>query len=212
MLKLLQPGIQPLGQFDVEDTVVAGITGGEVGIFEALLATEGYASDVWSVGPRVQITTGTATAGLIHGLIDEGTSSGGPDASSGYGTMYGTVIGTATGQGTGVGVMSTTGVVVVGPHTTSGSGKATLWTKPGLYGVTTEACFDAAGFTALQTVNTKTYGTASTGKLDDAVTGVQVACSVGPVQDISLVSTTNRAAGGTPDTTFVALYLLGVSV
>ena len=53
-LLLLQPGIEPLGQFDVDDTdnVLAGVAGGEVGVLGVRIAGTGlplddfYAADV----------------------------------------------------------------------------------------------------------------------------------------------------------------------
>ena len=57
-------------------------------------------------------------------LVDEGTT--------GYGTLFGEVVGGTTGQ-------VVTGGAVLGPHTATGSGKWTLWDKPGLYAVTLDA-------------------------------------------------------------------------
>lgn len=214
MLILLQPGIEPLGQFDLEDGDVTLVRGGEVAVFRALTySTDGYAADVIRHGPGVHLKLDNVDAdGLIYGLVDEGTSGG--LLNKGYGTMFGSVIGTTVGQGTGVGGTPSVGTVVVGPSTVLGSGKATLWTKPGLYGVTSdgwqlEAEFDAA------VLNDKVYGTAadgtSDGKLSTVADGVDVALVLGPMTDTSLVSTTNYYAGLTTSLTeHVAIYLLGV--
>lgn len=210
MLKLLQPGIEPLGQFDIEDDDISLVKGGEVAVFRALdKSTDAYASDVDQVGPELHLKLGDVSAdGVLYGLVDEGTS---PE----YGTLFGTVIGVTTGQGTGFGAQDSSGVVVVGPSTMAGSGKATLWTKPGLYGVslpawTSESEFDAAS------LNDALYGDAEDGTNDGKITttssgnGVAVAVYLGPVDDRSLVSTTNLAAGEDTETEFAAVYLYGV--
>jgi hypothetical protein len=213
MLKLLQPGVQPLGQFDIEDDDMSLVTGGEVAAFVALTTTtDAYAADVFQQGPQYQLTLRDVSAdGVLYGLVDEGTSSATPG--HGYGTLFGTVIGSVTGQGTGMGGKPTVGAVVVGPHTMTGSGKATLWTKPGLYGVTVDAWYDSAQFTAA-TLNAKLYGKTkdgtNDGKLTTSTVNTAVALVLGPVADTSLVSTTNVAAGGTSAVEFMAIYLLGV--
>ncbi len=208
MLKLLQPGIEPLGQFDIEDDDIALVRGGEVAVFQALdKATDSYAADVEQVGPEIHLKLGDVPAdGQVYGLVDEGTS---PE----YGTLFGTVIGVTTGQGTGFGAMSTTGAVVVGPATMVGSGKAALWTKPGLYGVSVSGWISLAEFDGA-TLNDPLYGTAENGtddgKMTTSAAGVAAAVYLGPVEDRSLVSTTNLAAGEATETEFAAVYLFGV--
>lgn len=214
MLIPLQPGIEPLGQFDIEDDDVALVVGGEVAVFRALTySTDGYAADVIRNGPGIHLKLGTVSAdAIIYGLVDEGSSVGLGGRS--YGTMFGQVIGTTVGQGTGVGDTPTVGVVTVGPSTIRGSGKATLWTKPGLYGVTDDAFEVQAEFDGA-TLNTKIYGTTANGtddgKLSTVADGADVALTLGPVTDVSLVSTTNYYAGLTTSLTdHLAIYLLGV--
>lgn len=215
MLILLQPGIEPLGQFDIEDDDVSSVVGGEVGIFQAInIATDGYAADVFpGQGPRVHIALGRPSAhGVLFGLIDEGTSSGTAQSERGYGTSFGTLIGGSAGQGTGMGALSTTGAVVIGPNTMRGSGKVTLWTKPGLYGTTVDAWVTNNEYDAA-TVNTAIYGDASgtdRGKLTTSVDGQKVAITVGPQRDRSLVSTTTTAAGLTSTVDCMVIYLAGV--
>lgn len=207
MLILLQPGIEPLGQFDLKDEDTDLVVGGEVGIFEELdEATDAYAGDVWAPGPRIHLSLGDVAAdGELYGLVDEG--------SSGYGTYFGSVIGSTVGQGTGFGTLATTGTVVVGPSTVRGSGKATLWTKPGLYGVTVDAWADPAEFDALA-LNADIFGSAEDGTVDGKLTtssaGQQVALGLGLSTDTSLVSTTNTAAGLQAATEYAVCYLLGV--
>jgi len=144
-LKLLQPGIQPLGQFDGLDTEVLYIKGGEIVTFSSVVATaatDKAAEDVFDgyVTPNkravVTATVGTASRPLM--LADEGIS--------GYGTLFGSVVGGTVGQ-------VSTGGTTLGPHTATGSGKITCWDKPGLYAVSLDAC-DTTDADGLQPENT----------------------------------------------------------
>lgn len=215
MLILLQPGIEPLGQFDIEDDDIALVKGGEVGVFESInFATDGYAGDVLRQGPPVHISLDNVdTDGVLYGLVDEGTAASGVDA-KGYGTRFGSQIGGIVGIGTGVGSLSTQGVVVIGPSTIHGSGKVTLWTKPGLYGVTRDAWAVGSEFDSA-VLNGRIYGSAADGTYDGKLTtsssGADVALVVGRVSDTSLVSTSvYHASGGTSTVEHIAIYLLGV--
>ena len=232
MLILLQPGNHPLGQFDLEDDDMRLVRGGEVATFEVFTpATDLAAKDVTISGPAVHLSldsvasAGVAAPAEVYGLTDEGSASGSIEFS--YGTLLGTVIGAAAGQGTGLGATPTAGAVVVGPSTTFGSGKCTLWTKPGLYGVTLDGWFDAANFDAARVgagLNTGIYGTTADGTNDGKLKsdaaggtgadGAMVARSLGGTTDPSLVSTPAALAGATPTNLnrFVTVYLLGVSV
>ena len=73
------------------------------------------------------------------------------DGTSGYGTLFGVVVGGTVGQ-------VVTGGAVLGPHTATGSGKVTCWDKPGVYGVSLDAC-DTTASTGLAPTN----GTLDTG-------------------------------------------------
>lgn len=133
-LRILNPGIQPLGQYDFEDGYLLSVKGGEVCTLKALsrvnTATEKAAADALdgytnvSEHKRAGLTLNIAvsTARPLW-LTDDGTT--------GYGTLFGQVIGTPAG-------LSTTGTNL-GPHTAAASGKVTAWDKPGLYGVTLDA-------------------------------------------------------------------------
>lgn len=143
-LKLLQPGNQPLGQFDGLDTDLLSLKGGEVVTFLGTVVPPGdkAASDSFdgyltpSSRPVVALVkTGTPRPLM---LADEGIS--------GYGTLFGTVVGGTVGQ-------VATGGTVLGPHTTTGSGKVTCWDKPGLYAVSLDAV-DTAVSTGLTPTNT----------------------------------------------------------
>ena len=133
-LKILQPGIQPLGQFDCLDSYLSSIKGGEVGtLFAAVRAnssSEKAAFDVLDGYTNVTDVQRAAIAPRVNAntvrplwLLDDGTS--------GYGTLFGQVIGTPVG-------LSATGTNI-GPHTAAASGKVTCWDKPGLYGVSADA-------------------------------------------------------------------------
>ena len=217
-LKPLTPGYLPAGQYDLLDSFAANFVGGEVGVFTTLESGDYYAADAGgsSITPDVKVTGGKVTAGELYGLVDDGTS--------GYGTSFGTVIGGTVGQGTGFasGVASSgaSGIVVVGPRTSFGSGKATLWTQPGLYGITSDAFLSTTGTDLPTTVNTKLYGkvtgAATAGKLtlnaDSGSNGVQAAVFLNTVSDSSLVSTSAAAATGSASTAeYYAVYLLGAS-
>lgn len=138
-LNILQPGIQPIGQFDVLDGYLDSILGGEVGtLYEASrvnTASEKAAGDVLDGYTNVSAVTRAAVANRVNVstqrplfLLDEGKL--------GYGTLFGQVIGTPVG-------LSTTGTNL-GPHTAAASGKVTCWDKPGLYAVTVDAVNTAA--------------------------------------------------------------------
>lgn len=203
-LKLLQPGLQPAGQFDLKDGVT--LYGGE---YVQLTASSDYAaSDVSAVGPATYMEPGIrslAAAVKFGGLADEGTT--------GYGTSFGTVIGATVGQGTGFGSLSTTGVVVVGPQTSTGSGKVTVWHAPGLYGVSGPAATDAATPLSGLAVNSIVEAETATGFLGDATVGAgaTVGVTVGAVKDTSLVSTTAFAAGEAAETEFYAIYMTAIN-
>jgi hypothetical protein len=238
MLILLQPGIQPLGQFDIEDNDIDLVVGGEVVIFNEFNSSDTYAADVSYPGPQTQILLGAAgyykkvglgKQGYIWGFADDGSSSG--LYGKGYGTMFGQVIGAAVGQGTG---LSNKGAVTVGPHTTKGSGKVTVWDKPGLYGVTKDA-FTSTGYSDSLTPNTALYGWPSNfqamniappvpnrelrGKLASSAPGSSalpgigfkkgiVGYSLGAVSDTSFVSTPRYYAGASevPIPEYIAIY------
>lgn len=147
-LKLKQPGIQPLGQFDGYDSDYLTILGGEVGrwiavpyVYPSTAGSDHAAADVfdgYSGAPlhfRPAVTrTLTATASTYRPLflLDEGTV--------GYGTMLGSIVGGVVGQNVpNPSNLIGSGAVILGPHTATGSGKVTLWDKPGLYAATLDA-------------------------------------------------------------------------
>jgi len=145
-LKLLQPSLRPLGQFDLEDDDT--ITGGECVVL-GTGASDRAASDVTTSGPlsngvQLNFTLGEFERGKLCGLADEGTS--------GYGTNFGSMIGGSAGQGVTVqlntGYASSGAVVALGPATHQGSGKVTVWHAPGLYAVDSQPLAAEAGVPA----------------------------------------------------------------
>ena len=180
-LYVLQPGQQPLGQFDVLDTDLTSILGGEVGVLSeagrtntstekaASDALDGYVADLVDVGTPagsrviLQIADETSETYDLFYLLDDGVA--------GYGTMFGELIGNPVGLAT----TTSSGGVAIGPHTAQGSGKITAWDKPGLYAVSGDA---VGGLLNPNTGNlndtplpgTLLYREAGTGKLTEATT------------------------------------------
>lgn len=142
-LKPLQPGANPLGQYDGYDSEVLLLKGGEIVTFMTVsktgtdkAAADAFDGYVWSE-KRTVLTSSLTSGARPLMLADEGTT--------GYGTLFGSVVGGTVGQ-----VLSGT---ALGPHTATGSGKVTAWDKPGLYAVSLDAC-DTTAATGLQPTNT----------------------------------------------------------
>jgi hypothetical protein len=166
-LKLLQPGIQPLGQFDGLDSDVLTLKGGEVVSFAQVLTSgqpgvttpgldqaaydsfDGYVNTGAGGLKRPAVTrlwdTVHLTAGVNFPLMLS------DDGILGYGTLFGAVVGGTVGQQVN-GPFSYTGAIL-GPHTSTGSGKTTCWDKPGLYAVSLDAT-DTNASIGLQPTNT----------------------------------------------------------
>jgi hypothetical protein len=150
-LKLLQPGGNPLGQFDGYDSEVLTLKGGEVVTFvsvpvpgdkAAADSFDGYVNPS-GVQKRVVVTKTLSSTSRPLMLADDGIT--------GYGTLFGSVVGGTVGQQVN-GPSVFTGAIL-GPHTATGSGKVTCWEKPGLYAVSLDAC-DTNASTGLQPTNT----------------------------------------------------------
>ena len=224
-LKLLNPGLRPLGTFDLVDGEAGTLTGGEyvelasASTGGATASTDGYAADVGSVGPMepggsaallapdlLSFEATSCTHENLGGLADEGNS--------GYGTLFGQLIGANAGRATTV-----SGSVVLQPTTDRASGKVTVWHQHGLYGVNGTAATggtDGSGTNALNTTivaNDLVYATTATGLLElSAATGDAIGFFVGAVADSSLVSTTAQAAGGNLAIDHWAVYFCGNAV
>jgi len=199
-LKLLNPGLRPLGMFDLRDEDGGALVGGEyVELQQDNIAAEAYAADVGQLQDASGMVnfhrpSGGRSAGRLGGLADEGGESG-----EGYGTLFGSLIGSAAGQAT-----TQSGAVVIGPSTDRASGKVTVWATQGLYGVT-----DQADDLADATANASLQATADTGLLANAGAGQTVAIYVAAMTDSSLVSTTNAAVGLDAETEYHAVFHLG---
>lgn len=142
-LYILQPGIQPLGQFDVLDTDQANVVGGLIGTWDeaarANSASETAAADVLDGYVADGIDAGDATGSRpVIRIADSSASDDSKafylldDGIAGYGTLFGSVVSMLDPVG-----------AAVGPHTSLASGKVTCWDKPGLYAVSFEACHSA---------------------------------------------------------------------
>lgn len=193
-LKVLNPGINPLGQFDCLDADVANIKGGEVLKFGAVsFSADVGTQDGYVVSSGVKRTVvKLAKDNDGYGpymLADEGVA--------GYGTLFGTVVGATLGR-TAYGPNSTVPAgSLLGPHTATGSGKVTAWDKPGLYAVSLDAV-DSAKLvpSATLAVGTALHFSTDNGKLTTAsgtnASTAVVGSLVGFETNGSLVSTPNN--------------------
>jgi hypothetical protein len=169
-LKLLQPGTQPLGQFDGLDVDCLTLKGGECVSF-AQVTTSGQpgvttagldqaAYDVFdgyvNVGGSPAVFKRPAVTRLwgFGGYLSDGYARPvmlADEGIIGYGTLFGAVVGGTVGQQVN-GPTTFTGAIL-GPHTATGSGKVTCWDKPGLYAVSLDAV-DTSASVGLQPTNT----------------------------------------------------------
>jgi hypothetical protein len=221
MLKTLQSGMFPLGQFDGLDTDVLTLKGGEVVSFASVttsgqpgVSTSGLdqaAFDVFdgyvnvagtfkrpAVTRRFDTTTSLTAATRPLMLSDEGIL--------GYGTLFGAVVGGTVGQQVN-GPNTFTGAIL-GPHTATGSGKVTCWDKPGLYAVSLDAV-DTTASTGLVPTNTSSLnvGTAlsftNLGLLTPSGSAQQLASA--PVLGHFVEFNTNQSLVTTPNYLVAAL-------
>jgi hypothetical protein len=170
-LKLLQPGIQPIGQFDGYDSDVLTLLGGEVVTLISVASpgqpgtsAAGFDKAAYDVFDGYTNPAGVqkrpAVTRLYNGTTSASSSSRplmlSDEGILGYGTLFGAVVGGTVGQQVN-GPNTYTGAVL-GPHTATGSGKVTCWDKPGLYAVSLDAV-DTTSTTGLQPTNTTTLDT-----------------------------------------------------
>jgi hypothetical protein len=133
-LILLNPGVEPLGEFDAVPALVSTVKGGEVLAFTTNLVSVPTASDSSDgyLNPGAsKVALGLWQAGTTANtmpamLCDEGILN--------YGTLFGAVVGGTVGTQAN-GPLTYTGAVL-GPSTALASGRLTAWDKPGLYGLT----------------------------------------------------------------------------
>jgi hypothetical protein len=149
-LVVLNPGNDPIGQYDALDGYLTTVKGGEVITFTTVSVTadkaaadaaDGYINPGTS---RAVLTTSLGTNARPLMLCDDGLLH--------YGTLFGEVVGGTVGQTSFGPNTSVPASAQLGPHTALGSGKWSAWDKPGLYGATLDAV-DAVATTGLQPTN-----------------------------------------------------------
>ncbi len=227
-LKILQPNLTPAGQYDLHKDYDNIIKGGECAMLEANAfdGTDAYASDSAVVGPKVSVVFGKAGHYQARDASNSGASRMvflADDGESEYGTLLGSIVGGTAGQGTGLGSMSSTGMVTVGPRSSFGSGKCTLFSGHGIYGVT----LDVINITGLTTNNllngigghsspTSSTGDGTWEQVYEPNAGQDTnyaAVAIGLVNDSSLVSTTLTHASGSPGSgEFFSIYFYDANV
>jgi len=207
-LKLLNPGLRPLGMFDLDDGDSGDLVGGEYVQLQQMDVdnVEAYAADV---GQLADDGAGAGNGGVNFGLatcVHEnlgGLADEGGEAGDGYGTLFGSLIGSNAGRATASGTVG--GAVVIGPSTDRASGKVTVWAQAGLYGVTDQAAALDDDGTANDPVHATTAGILTIAPDD----GDSLGCYVGAMTDSSLVSTTNAAVGIQSVTEYHAIFFFG---
>lgn len=218
-LFILQPGIQPLGQFDFDDTDLPNILGGEIGTWAEASRTltsaekaaqdvlDGYVADQIDQGtpdssrPELCLADATTETYKFFPLLDDGKAF--------YGTLFGSTVGGTVGL-----TFSSTNL---GPHTAIGSGKVTAWDKPGLYAVSLTAVYsgtspneqlEAGGDTPLP--GELLYRYASTGEIGrPSTSGDKIAQFVEMSGNDSLVTTSAKMVGATEAFDRIKIYYLG---
>jgi hypothetical protein len=158
-LKPLQTSGLPLGQYDMLDTDMSSIKGGEVVTLTTVSvpSSDLAAADAFdgyiSVGPKRPVVTRTLTSSTRPLMLAD-------DGVVGYGTMFGSIVGGTVGQ-TSYGPNSTIASGdLLGPTTMKGSGKVSLWATPGHFAVSLDAV-DTTALTGLTITNpTLTAGSA----------------------------------------------------
>ena len=223
-LFILQPGLQPLGQFDFDDTDLPNVLGGDLGTFDeaaransttvkaAADVLDGYIADLVDVGtptasrPVVRLAdSSTETNNMLY-LLDDG-------AAPHYGTLFGSLIGAPVGLAT-----SVQGSTALGPHSAYGSGKVTLWGQPGLYGVSLDALHASVVPTASGNLydtplpGEKLYRAASTAKLGRTQVGSEkfVAAFIELSGSRSLVTTPAKLVGASETFDRIVIQYVGV--
>jgi len=177
-LILLQPGLNPLGQFDgytgtngtgTSNVGVTAFKGGEVCSWQAMNYPALGAQDVndgytyWAgasgpgtplkVVPAISMNWVANTAGSTGCRVQSGPYFLSDDGTQGYGTLFGEIVGGSVGSQSYAPYPNNIGQTVIGPHTALGSGKITCWDKPGMYAVTIDAV-DQTASTGLIPTNT----------------------------------------------------------
>ena len=223
-LYLLQPGIQPLGQFDFLDTDLSSVLGGEVGTLDEASRTntdtEKAAQDALDGYQAPDVETGTldATRAVLR-IADSATENTKlfyllDDGQENYGTLFGTLIGTPVGLST----TTANGGTALGPHTAAASGKVTAWDKPGMYAVSGDAVGgnlnpNTGNLNDTPEPGTTLYREATTGKLTEVDNGDQIALFIELSSEGggSLVNTPAELVGATPVFDRLKIQYLGAT-
>lgn len=217
-LFLLQPGLQPLGQFDYLDTDLANVLGGDLSVWSEASRTntttekaaqdvlDGYVADLIDAGDstasRPVLQLGDGSDGVVaHYLNDDGQAN--------YGTLFGSLIGNPVG-------LTVTGTAL-GPHTAEASGKVTVYDKVGLYAVST-AALDSDVFPTTGNLNDTPlpgevlYRGSATAQLTRvAATGQQAALFIEMRGNGSLVNTPGSLVGAAEAFDRAVIQFLGAT-
>jgi hypothetical protein len=194
-LKPLQAQM-PLGQFDMLDSHISYVKGGEVASFVSVTATAATDKAAYDVFDGYLTPANRTAASLLPATAVKPPYMLTDDGITGYGTLFGTVVGGTVGQ-------VSTGGTVLGPHTATGSGKVTLWASPGLFAISLDAVTASLQPSAGVSSGASIYGTstdtvtANAGQLttSNAGTNKLVGNFVEYVTNGSLVNTPNTLAG-----------------
>lgn len=217
-LFVLNPGLDPLGNFDVLDTDQSSILGGECMVLDeasrTVTSSEKAAADVLDGYIADAIDTGTPTATRTIARIADSTSETtdlfylADDGIAFYGTLFGVTVGNPVG-------LNTTGTAL-GPHSAAGSGKVTLWDKPGMYGVSLTALTSDVVPTSSGNLydtplpGTLLYRAQTTGLLTRATASSdKIALFIELAGDGSLVTTPGRLVGASESWDRIVIQYLG---
>lgn len=221
-LKLLQPGLNPLGQFDGLDTDVLTMKGGEIVSFASVttsgqpgVTVAGLDQAAFDVFDGYVNQSGTLKRPAVSRKFDGSTSlSNGSrplmlsdDGIAGYGTLFGAVVGGTVGQQVNNPQLLTYTGALLGPHTATGSGKVTCWDKPGLYAVSLDATDTTAASGLVPTNTTLVVGNGITFTNQGLLTplGSPQALGGAPVVGYLVEFNTNQALVNTPNYLVAAL-------
>jgi hypothetical protein len=198
-------GREPLGSYDGYDSTYLTVKGGEVMTWMAISTTstdlatadihnDGYVGTTSQVRPAATFASASTSRPLF--LSDDGTLY--------YGTLFGAVVGGVAGQQANSPTVFTG--AVLGPHTSTGSGKVTLWDKPGVYGTTLDAV-DAASDGLVPTNASLTVGTSLTYTSKGLLTPVGSTNAVSGAPTVARLSSfeTNGSLVTTPQNLVAAL-------
>lgn len=199
-LKILHTTGTPLGEFDALDQDLNdGFLGGEVCTWGSVTRDSGDKAAGDSLYDGYVNPNGASTTRRVVSRKANASTTGplmlSDDGTAGYGTLFGTLVGGFVGQNS----YGPGGGVGFGFPSYAATGKITLWSTPGLFGVTLDAV-DTTAATGLQPTNTsllpgaKLYVGAG-GLLTPQGSGKVVGYFVDFETSRSLVTSANRMVG-----------------